>query len=73
MATYIVTREGAPEDEKPRMVEARNQAAAIAHVARSSYAAMPISTKTAVELSKQGVELEDPKAVEEVTAEPDTE
>ena len=62
MATYIVTREGAAEDELPRMVEARNQAAAIAHVARSSYTAMPISTKQAVDFSKRGVDLEDPKA-----------
>lgn len=69
MAVYVVTREGAPEDEKPRMVEARNQAAAIAHVARSSYAAMPISTATAVKLSKEGVELEDPKAVDGAEAE----
>lgn len=61
MATYIVTREGAPEDEKPRMVEARTQASAIAHVARTQFTALPISTKEAVSWAKKGVDLEDPK------------
>lgn len=61
MATYLVTREGAVEGEKPRMVEARTQASAVAHVARTEYKAEPISTKQAVDWAKRGVDLEDPK------------
>jgi hypothetical protein len=59
MAVYLVTREGSAEGEKPRMVEARTKTSAIAHVARSTFAAEPISTKTAVGWSKQGVEIEE--------------
>lgn len=62
MATYLVTREDAAEGEKPKMVEARNQAAAVAHVARSTFKATAISTPEAVKWAQQGVELEDPKA-----------
>lgn len=59
MAVYIVTQEGAADGTKPRMVEARTKTAAIAHVARTSFAAEPISTKEAVNWSKQGVEIEE--------------
>lgn len=62
MATYLVTQEGAAEGTKPRMVEARTKTAAIAHVARTSFGALPISTKEAVNWAKQGVELEDANA-----------
>lgn len=62
MATYLVTREGAPEGEKPRLVDARTKTAAIAHVARTSYNAEPVGLKTALAWSKQGVELEEAKA-----------
>lgn len=61
MATYLVTRNDAAEGELPRMVEARTQASAIAHVARTQFTAEPISTKAAVNWSKKGVEHEDPK------------
>jgi hypothetical protein len=46
------------------MVEARTKTAAIAHVARTSYAAEPISTKAAVQWAKEGVDLEEAKADE---------
>lgn len=59
MACYLITREGAVEGEKPRIVEARTKVAAIAHVARSSFAAETISTKAAMTWAKEGVELEE--------------
>lgn len=59
MAVYLVTREGAAEGEKPRMVEARTKAQAIAHVARSSFGAEVLSTKAAVGWTKEGVEIEE--------------
>ena len=58
MAVYLVGREGAGPDEKPRIVEARTAKSAIAHVARNSFGAQVISTKQAMEYAKQGVELE---------------
>lgn len=64
MSVYIVNRADAPE-ENSRMVEARTASAAIAHVARTSYGAIPISTKEAVSWAKKGVELEDAKAGKE--------
>lgn len=62
MATYLVTREGAVEGEKPRMVEARTKASAISHVARDTFAAEPISLKSAIGWTKEGVELEEANA-----------
>ena len=59
MAVYLVTREGAAEGEKPRIVEARTKTQAIGHVARNTFAAEPISTKAAMSWAKEGVELED--------------
>ena len=59
MATYLITREGAPEGEKPRIVEARTKQSAIGHVARNSFNAEPISTKAAMAWAKEGVELEE--------------
>lgn len=59
MAVYLVTREGAAEGEKPRLVDARTKTQAIGHVARSSFAAEPVSTKTAMGWAKEGVELEE--------------
>ena len=59
MATYLVTREGADDGEKPRIVEARTKQSAIGHVARTSYNAEPISTKAAMAWAKEGVELEE--------------
>lgn len=58
MATYLVGRKDAAKGEKPRMVEARTQASAIAHVARTSYSATPLTTKEAVAWTKEGVEFE---------------
>lgn len=61
MATYLVTQEGAAEGTLPRMVEARTKPAAIAFVARSEFAAEPISTKEAVMWAQKGVVIEDSK------------
>lgn len=58
MAVYLVGRKDAPKGEKPRMVEARTQASAIAHVARTSYSALALTTKEAVGWSKEGIDLE---------------
>ena len=58
MAVYLVGREGATKNEKPRMVEARTAASAIAHVARNSFSAVPLGIKEALAYSKQGVDLE---------------
>ena len=69
MATYLVSRKDAVEGEKPRMVEARTAASAIAHVARGSFDAKPLSTPEAVRWAKEGVDLEDPKAEEGPAAE----
>lgn len=60
MAVYLVGRKDAPEDEKPRIVEARTQASAIAHVARSSYSAVPLSTKEAMGWAAKGIVCETP-------------
>ncbi len=65
MAVYLVTRENAEEGEKPRMVEARTKVAAIAHVARTSFGAEPISTKAAVGWSKEGVDIEEASATDD--------
>lgn len=62
MAVYLVTRDGAGPDEKPRMIEARTKPAAIAFAARSTFGAEPLTTKEAVNWSKQGVEIEDASA-----------
>jgi hypothetical protein len=59
IAVYLVTREDAAEGEKPRLVEARTKVAAIAHVARTSFAAETVSTKAAMAWAKEGVELEE--------------
>lgn len=59
MAVYLVTREGAEEGEKPRMIEARTKPAAIAFAARSSFGAEPLTTKEAVTWAQQGVEIEE--------------
>jgi len=58
MTAYIVTREGAVEGEKPRLVEARTRVAAIGHVARTSFGAEPVSMKEAMQWAKEGVEME---------------
>lgn len=58
MAVYLVGREGATEEEKPRIVEARTAASAIAHVAKKTFAAQVISTKVAMTYAAQGIELE---------------
>jgi hypothetical protein len=58
MAVYLVGREGADKSEKPRIVEARTQASAIAHVARTSYSAIPLTTKEAMSWAKQGIDCE---------------
>lgn len=65
MAVYLITREGAAEGEKPRIVEARTKVSAIAHVAKTSFAAETISTKAAMAWAKEGVELEEAGADEE--------
>lgn len=59
MATYLVTQEGSPQGTKPRMVEARTKASAIAHVARTSFDAVPLSMKEAINWTKEGVDLEE--------------
>jgi len=59
MAIYLVGRADAAKGEKPRMVEARTAASAIAHVARNSFSAVPLSTKEAIAYTKQGVDLEE--------------
>lgn len=59
MAVYLVTREGAEEGEKPRMVDARYKASAINHVAGSMFSATPLSTREALTWAKQGIELEE--------------
>lgn len=53
MAVYLVTREGAPDGEKPRLIEARTGVAAIAFAARSSYGAQALSTKEALKWSRE--------------------
>lgn len=58
MAVYLVGREGAGPDEKPRIVEARTAASAIVHVAKKQFAAQVITTKEAMQYAAQGVELE---------------
>lgn len=58
MTTFLVTREGAADGEKPRMVEARSKAQAIGFVARKSLTAEPVSMKAAISWTKEGVELE---------------
>lgn len=58
MAIYIVGREGADEGEKPRMIEARTAASAVAHAARTAYSAVAISAKQTIAYTKQGIELE---------------
>lgn len=55
MAIYLVTREGAEDGEKPRIIEARTKTAAIAYAARSTFGAEPLSTKEAMTWAKQGV------------------
>lgn len=70
MAVYLVGREGAGEEEKPRIVEARTQASAIAHVARTSYSAVPLTTKEAMAWAKKGIDCE---TAGEETPEPPTE
>lgn len=62
MAVYLVTRDGAAEGEKPRMVEARTAASAIAFVARDTFGAEPLSLKQAVAFTKEGIEIEEVKA-----------
>lgn len=58
MAIYLVGREGADETEKPRMVEARTASSAIAHAARTSFSAVPLSPKELIAYTKKGIELE---------------
>lgn len=58
MAIYAVTRANAPKDEKPRMVEARMGSQAISHVVGTMFSAKAVTTKDAIALSKEGVELE---------------
>jgi len=59
MAIYLITRDGAPDDEKPRIVEARTKPAAISLVAKDMFAAEVMSTKEAMAWAAQGVELEE--------------
>jgi hypothetical protein len=58
MAIYLVTQDGSPEGTKPRLIEARTSVAAIAYAARSTFAAVPLSTKEAFRWAKEGCELE---------------
>lgn len=58
MALYLVNHKDAPEGSKPRVIEARTSVAAIAYAARSSYDAVPLSTKEAFRWAKEGCELE---------------
>lgn len=60
MAVYLVGREGAGPEEKPRIVEARTAMSAIVHVAKKTLGAQVISTKQAMQYAAQGVELETP-------------
>lgn len=58
MGTYLVKRVGAPDDEKPRVVEAGQKATALNFVAKSSFTADLITTREAMALGRDGVELE---------------
>lgn len=58
MGVYLVGREGATEDEKPHIVEARTAASAIAHVGRKTLAAQTITTRQAMTYAAQGIEME---------------
>jgi hypothetical protein len=58
MAWYLVNHKDAPEGTKPRVIEARTSVAAIAYAARSSFDAVPLSTKEAFRWAKEGCELE---------------
>lgn len=58
MALYLVNHKDAPEGSKPRVIEARTSVAAIAYAARSSYDAVPLSTKEAFRWAKEGCDLE---------------
>ena len=64
MPLYLVTRKGAGEDEKPRLIEAKTNKGAIAFVVGSEYAASAVDTKTAYAFGAQGVEIEDASAEE---------
>jgi hypothetical protein len=55
MPTYKIDR---PKQEKPRVVDAPNPAAARQHVARSELTVTKISASEAFKLAKDGVELE---------------
>lgn len=59
MPLYLVTREGAPKDEKPRLIEAKTNKGAVAFVAGNMFNADAVDTKTAYAFGSQGIEIED--------------
>lgn len=67
MALYLVTREGADKDEKPRLIEAKTNKGAIAFVAGNMFNADAIDTKTAHAFGAQGVKIEDANAAPETS------
>lgn len=65
MALYLVTREDAGPDEKPRLIEAKTKSSAIKFVVGDMFNADPVDTKTAYAFGAKGVEIEDATASED--------
>lgn len=62
MPLFLITRDGADEEEKPRLVSAKTKTKAIKFVVGDMFDAATVDSKTAHAFGVQGVDIEDADA-----------